>query len=210
MNARAPQIQDPAFQDRSPESCATVQTPQRRLLKDMSAALVEDDKTVRVDLSGLAQSAKAGAEPAGLLNEAPTQRFGAARPAASERPDGESAPPGALPRVASGVRKLGVPPPLPSRPALPPPSMRASRVAVAPEAAVHANARQETTQIGRPHQQNVDTLAIRILRRLTVFAWGFSAATVLWLFLDRHPEWRTAVVDRLTSLWPAYFAKPTK
>jgi hypothetical protein len=50
---------------------------------------------------------------------------------------------------------------------------------------------------------------MRILRGVTLFAWGFSTATLLRLCLD-HPEWRAGMVDSLSSLWPAHFAKPSK
>ncbi len=207
MNGRAPLSQAPESEDTSLEGCAAVQTPPRRPLKDLSAALVEDDKTVRVDLSGLALSATAGGEPGGLLNEAPTRRFGAAPSADSERPHNESEPPVLAPRVASGVRRVNLP--SPSRPIVPPPLTRTSRGAVGQDVVASVPFQQEATTIARAAGHGIDAPATRILRGITLFAWGFSTATLLWLCLD-HPEWRAGIVDRISSLWPAHSAKPSK
>jgi hypothetical protein len=211
MNGRVPLTRDPAFEDMSSDDCATIQKPPRRLLKDLSAALVEEDKTVPVDLSGLAMSAKAGGEPGGLLNEAPTRRYCPACSDWSEQPYKESEPPGAALRVASGVRKvnLPLPRPLPSRPVLPPPSTRASRGVGSHDAVASTRVQQEATRNVRLRRQRVDAQAMRILRGVTLFAWGFFTATLLRLCLD-HPEWRAGMVDSLSSLWPAHFAKPSK
>ncbi|MBN1918932.1 MAG: hypothetical protein JW889_13580 [Verrucomicrobia bacterium] len=186
---------------------ATIQLEPRRLLREIGpAGLVEEDRTTRVDLSGLARYSAVGVEAAGCPEEAPTRRFGSARPRRHSAPASAAlevteASHGAVSGVCTASALLpgeakGLPPD--------------ARPAVFEQRSSVRGALQQDTVIVRRCRQGTDSLTVRILRGITVFAWGFTTATVLWIYLDRHPEWRAEIVDRLSSIWTSCYEKALK
>jgi hypothetical protein len=201
-----PQAVEP--EDFSSDDCATIQAEPRKLLSELGLGGLgglEEDRTMRVDLSGLARRSEVGGMPEGLLHEAPTRRLSSAR-AVRRLAAPVSGPPAA--ESVSGVRITDASIPAPEGRPLDVASH--SRNAIAPGALSAVAVEQDATQIVRTHRPGAGVLVSRVLGGITLFALGFSCATLLWIYLERHPQWRARIIDGVSSVWPTYFAKPER